>query len=262
MPGAISRITEDESETKMALLKPKFENPDEDTVAVAENPAAPVAEKSAATAPVEAKVDAATAVAVRPEINLPTPLVSTGDMHVLKKLKDNLFVDYNTLAQVKAEQGAFSDRETEENLGSQLVVEVLSWQDSFVCSPNDDDAEKELVKYSDDGVTAKDGTDMKAHLEHLRSQGYDKARTTHRLVVVGALLESEKPSALTGNLVQIDLPPTGKTQWDRYNANCAWNIRTGKLTEEGAKRVLVKAVVAKGQGSVKYTLVTFSTAPK
>lgn len=236
----------------MALLnKPKFETPDADT-AVAEKPA----DKPTATA-----AEAASTAIAKASSSAVATSQPTGNMYVLKELKDQLFVDYNTLAQVKAEQGSFSDRETEDVLGSSLTMEILSWQDSFVCSPNDDDAEKELVKYSDDGVTAKDGTDLKAHLEDLKSQGFSKARITHRIVVVGALLGSEKDTALTGSLIQLDLPPSGKTQWDRYNANCAWNIRSGRISEEQAKRVLVKAVIAKGQGSVKYTLVTFSTAP-
>lgn len=211
---------------------------------------------AAAPAAESAPADVPTAPTLRANAALAVPK-GEGEMYAVRDLRNQLRVDYNTLAQVQATQGSFIDRETEEVLGDEVVIELLSWQDSYVCSPNDDAAPKELVKYSEDGITTKDGTSMADHLASLKDDGYAKAKITHRVVLVGALKSANKGENLVGELVQIDLPPTGKAQFDRYVANCAWKIRSGALSAEASKTVKLTASIAKGQGSVKYTLVRF-----
>jgi len=226
---------------------PAFESEDETSTetTMTENTAAPAAASAAAPA-----LRAKSAVAL--------PSATDSQMYVIRDLRDQLRVDFNTLAQVQATQGSFIEKETDKVLGDEITIELMSWQDSYVCSPNDDTAPKELVKYSEDGVTSKDGESLQAHLADLKAQGYDRARISHRVVLVGALLETNKDQGLVGELIQIDLPPTGKAQFDRYSANVAWKVRSGAVDPEAAKRIKLAASIAKGAGSVKYTLVRFS----
>ena len=210
---------------------------------------APATESPAAVAQraVAAHQAAATALAVNSKVNI----------HVISQLKDALPVDFNTLAQVQANQGKFRDKETEKNLGEVIEIELLSWQDSYVVGPNDTKAPKELVKYSDDGVTAKDGTDLAEHLQKLKDDGYSKAKKQHRCVLVGALLKAEKDQGLVGQLIQIDLSPQSRAMFMRYNANAAWQLKSGKLNEDTVKTLKLTAVAAKGPDNTDYTKVEF-----
>lgn len=179
------------------------------------------------------------------------------NMHVIAQLKDALPVDFNTLAQIQANQGKFRDKETEKNLGETIELELLSWQDSWVCSPNDTKAPKELVKYSDDGKTAKDGTDMLEHLANLKAEGYQKAKLAQRCVIVGALLAAEKDQSLVGTLIQIDMSPQSRSMFMRYNVNTAYQLKIGKLDEETCKTLVLTATAAKGPDNTDYTKIEF-----
>lgn len=179
------------------------------------------------------------------------------NMHVINGLKDALPVDFNTLAPVQANQGKFKDKETDRNLGDTIQIELLSWQDSWVCSPNDTKAPKDLVKYSDDGKTAKDGTDLFEHLAELKAQGFSKAKLSQRLVVVGALLAAEKDQSLVGQLIQIDCATQSRAMFLRYNANAAFKLKMGKLDEESVKLLTLTATAAKGPDNTDYTRIDF-----
>ena len=242
----------------MPLAKPKtdktapaFENPDAGEGTSVESAGT---ESAAEAAP--AKTTALAAASTRA---VGAPAVSNADMRILDSLKDSIRVDFNTLVQVQAVQGTFSDKEKDDSLGDTITMELMSFQDNYVCSPNADEADTELVKFSDDGITAKDGTDMAAHLAQLLLD-WPKAKITKRVVLVGPLLERAKGDGLIDELIQLDLAPTSKAMFDRYMANCAWKIKSGKLDPEAAKRIKLTARVAKGSGTIKYTVVDFETA--
>lgn len=242
----------------MPLAKPKnspaapaFENPDEGGNTSVETSAADTAADAA-----PARTTALAAASTRA---VGAPAVSNAQMRILDGLKNSIPVEFNTLVQVQAVQGTFSDKEKDESLGDTIEMELMSFQDNYVCSPNADEADTELVKFSDDGITAKDGTDMATHLAELLLD-WPKAKITKRVVLVGPLLSRTKGDGLVDELIQIDLAPTSKAMFDRYMANCAWKIKSGKLDPEAAKRVKLTARVAKGSGTIKYTVVDFETA--
>lgn len=211
---------------------------------------APWSEEDKPAAPTTALAPrASTAVAAR---------VSPAEIEAVKRLKNAYTVQYDSLASVQATQGSFNERETNTNLGAELILELLSYQDQFVCSPNDDKAPKDLVRYSADGVTASDGTDLKAHLEFLK-EVWPNARINQRYVVVGALNAAERSDKFDGSLVQIDLSPKSKSQFDRYLVQSAFDIAKGKITGEQAKVVRLTAEVATNANNQKYTLVRFAT---
>lgn len=242
----------------MSLTKPKtntkpttFENPDEGGDTGVEN--------SAADTVAEATPAKTTALAAASSRAVGAPAVSNAEMRILDSLKDAIRVEFNTLVQVQAVQGTFSEKEKEVSLGDTIEMELMSFQDNYVCSPNADEADTDLVKFSDDGITAKDGTDMAEHLRTLLLD-WPKAKITKRVVLVGPLLSRSKGDGLVDELVQLDLPPTSKAMFDRYMANCAWKIKSGKLDPEASKRIKLTARVAKGSGTIKYTVVDFETA--
>jgi len=205
-----------------------------------------------------ASAPAATPPAVRPSGALSTA-GAKGNMNALVEMKDALKVDYNTLAQVTTTNGNFVEREGKIVMGDTVVFELLSFQDSFVVSPEDDKAPKELVKYSDDGITTKDGIPVQEALDELFKTGWVKARLRRRTVLVGAIESAAKTDKFNNELMQFDLSPASRTQWERYMANAAYQLKVGRLTEDRAKRVKATAELAQN-GSNTYTLAKFVAA--
>jgi len=182
------------------------------------------------------------------------------DMKVLDKLEGALEVEYNTLAQIITTNGNFVDRETKANLGDTILFELLSYQKSFVITPNDDKAPKEVVRYSNDKVTCSDGTMVAEHLQWLKENGYPKASIKDRVVVVAALQVCAKNGdTYNGTLAQFDLSPASKTQFDRYKANTAYSLGKGAITAEQATQVKATAELAQ-KGTDTYTVAKFVVA--
>jgi len=232
---------------QMSLLKntPAFESDD----------AAGVAEASAAAT---SATPTATAVAVA----APAALAVSNklDMKVLDRLEDALEVDYNTLAQIITTNGNFVDRETKTNLGDTVLFELLSYQKSFVISPNDDKAPREDVRYSRDRITCSDDTPVAEHLQWLRENGYPKASIKDRVVVVAALQVCAKNGdTFNGTLAQFDLSPASKVQFDRYKANTAYALAKGSITAEQAVQIKATTELAQ-KGTDTYTIAKFTVA--
>jgi len=182
-----------------------------------------------------------------------------GMVNPFDALKNALRVDFNTLEQVIPNQGSFMCRESKKILGDTITFEVLSHQDAWVVSPEDDKAPNEVVKYSDDAQTCSDGTAVQEHLVWLRTNGYPKAKLKQRVVVVVALMTTAKSKDMEGTLVQLDLSPANKTQWSRYVINSAFGVKIGKFTVEQSKIVKAECEIATS-GTNTYTLAKFSVA--
>lgn len=184
------------------------------------------------------------------------------DINHVRNLKNFFKVQYNTLPVLQAVQGQFMERGTTNSLGSELLLELLSFQDSFVITPNDDKGGKDLVRYSDDGITCTDGVDVKQHLHDLKEMGWKDARVNSRYVIVGAVLASEKGEAFNGKLVQFDLPPTSRGKFDEYLIQVTYDLAKGVCTPEQAVILDLTAVVGKynkdGQDKM-YPMVKFAT---
>ena len=177
----------------------------------------------------------------------------------IKELKDKFIVQYDSLAQLQASQGQFMDRESNLSLGSELLFELLSYQEQFVVTPNDNKATKDVVRYSADGVTCSDGTDVKQHLADLRELGWVNARVNARYIIVGSLLAAEKSDAMDNTLVQIDLSPKSRSQFDRYIIQSFYDLAKGNITEEQARVLDLSANVTKNSNGDIYTIVKFAT---
>lgn len=201
-----------------------------------------------------------TAVAVKPtaQVAVAKPVANA---RVLESFKDAMPVEYNTLEQIIANQGNFQERESKVNMGDTIVFELLSYQASFVVSPEDDSAPDDAVRYSMDGVVCSDGTMVQEHLEWLHENGFPAARLKERAVVVAAIETAAKTDKFNGTLMQLDLSPASRTMWNRFLANAAYGLKIGKYNEESVKRVKAETSLAQGKGNNTYTKVSFTVAP-
>ncbi len=198
-----------------------------------------------------------TAVAVSKPAGAVSTQVGTAD--VFGAYRDALRVDYNTLSSVKLTSGNFVERETNVNLGDTIVFELLSYQDSYTVTPNVDKAPEGTLKFSDDGITCKDGTAVADHIAALKEMGYDKAGIKHRLVVVGAVQSAAKSDKLNDSLAQFDLSPETRVLFDRYRATIGYMTGKGRYTPEQAVRIkAVTRLVTKGSNT--FTVADFSVA--
>lgn len=170
-------------------------------------------------------------------------------------------VEYNTLTQLMATNGNFLEKENGTVLGDAITLQLMSYQNNFVLSPGvDGEDAKKLVRYSNDGITTKDGEDCVGYLNDLKQAGYNKAYMSKRVVLVGALLDAGKAPQMADSLVQIDLAPTSKTLFDRHVIQSAFNISKGKTTKDKASTLRLTAKVAKNASNQIYTLVNFAQA--
>lgn len=226
------------------------------TALAAGTPAADATAPAAATPAADAAAASSTEIAVAKTAELavvpPAYAISEG-------MKNTLTVDFNTFPQITTTNGNFVERESKSVLGDTVRFELLSFQDAWVVDPGDETADKNLVRYSDDAVTCSDGTPVKEHLEFLRAGGFPLASVKQRSVVVGEIVQtSGKIRKFDGELVQFDLSPMSRVQWQRYLANSVNAIRKGRKTEDELKLIDAVAELA-SKGDKTYTKATFTS---
>lgn len=274
----------------MALTKPqtnKFETPedgdviengDAGTQAGAETKTLTADERvAAATAKKAAEQAAAAAAAPSTSREVAAPAntaVSTATANILtadpfKALENALKVDYNTLTQLQVNQGNVLLKESKETLGDYVVLEILSFQAQWVCSPGgdqNDDESKEFLKYSDDGIHVKGSDELLTDaLAAAKSAGYNDARIAERQILVGALVfpgknkKGEVHENLRDELIQIDLAPQSKNNFQAFRINAAFKASRNRITAEQARTVKMSTnVVTKGKNT--WTNAEFSVA--
>jgi hypothetical protein len=177
----------------------------------------------------------------------------------VSSLKDAMPVTYDMLISLIATNGNICKRDGKKPVGDEVVFELISWQDSYVVSPGDDKAPKDMIRYSDDGVVCSDGSLVQEHLSELRSLGYTKAAVKQRAVVVGSVINASKTKELDDELVQFDLSPQSRTSFKNYAASVMNKQRLGKITAAQATKVKASAVLATMNGNT-FTKVEFSVA--
>ena len=180
--------------------------------------------------------------------------------NVLSDMKDNFRVDFDSLPRMLAEQGSMVMKDGAVELGNSVTLKMLSFQDSWVCSPNDNKAPKELVKFSEDGKVDRDGYSLTEHLHKLREEGWTKAKISHRLVVVGELLSTANGAGPIEDLVQIDLSETGRKSFNTYCLQASYKVAKGKFDAEAATILRMDAVKERSANNEVYTKVKVSVA--
>lgn len=187
-----------------------------------------------------------------------TTAASVMKANIISELKDAFRVEFDSLPAVGASLGTFVRKSDEADLGPELQMQLLSYQESWVASPNDTKADVELVKYADNVKTARDGTDLAAHVEDLKAQGYGKAKINHRIILVGELLKAEKDNSMVGDLIMVDLPDSGRRSFNTFTLQASYAVAKGRRTKEEATLLTLKAVNDKTKAGEKYTKVVIS----
>lgn len=213
------------------------------------------------TAPTTAAADApastTTTALAAPRTSALATANAVAKMNVISGLKDAFRVEFDSLPAIGASQGTFSLKADDTDIGAEISIQLLSYQESWVASPNDTKADVELVKYSDDGVTSRDGVNLLAHIEDLKAQGYGRAKINHRVILVGELIATAKGCDKVGELVMVDLPDSGRRAFNTYVIQASYAVAKGRKTAEDAAILKLKAVPEKTKSGEKFTKVTF-----
>lgn len=249
IPKKGSKATEEAVKTQAPAAPP-----------AAQAPAAPAVE---AAAPVEATPAPTPAPAV-PAIQRSTSVAVAGKaVDVLaENYKNALRVDWNTLHRLQANNGNFLDLENNKKaLGSEMVLEIMSFQDNWQISPGVSDPDAaQYVRYSDDGRTTNQGEDCVEYLAALKEAGYQDAKLTQRVTLAGVVESMRDASEMEGKMIQIDLSQTSRGMFDRHRFQIALDIQKGRRNADTINRVKMKCNV-QSRGANSWTTVAFDYAP-
>lgn len=179
----------------------------------------------------------------------------------LAEMKNVFEVDWDSLPRISAESGSFVFKDDSAlNLGDEIEIRLLSFQDNYVCHTGNINDDIKHVKWSRDGKVSDDGTNMLAWLEHLKSQNFKDARIDHRLVVVAELLtvKGGQTNERCEELVQFDFPVTARKSFNTHNLQISYKIDRKKMREEDRYFMKLKAVPARNADNKSYTKINVS----
>lgn len=223
----------------------------------AEAPApAPAAAEAPAPAPAPVAAPAPAAVAVRPTTAVAAVAARPVDVMAVG-FKDAFKVDWNTLHRIQATNGNFVDVEANKSvIGTEIVLELMSYQDNHQYSPGtDEESDTQYVRYSDDGVTFSTGENVTEYMEAMRTAGYTDGKLSKRVVLAGTIVGGN----YDGKLVQLNLPDTSRSQFDRFRMQVSIDVSKGKRSAEDCKVLKLKAIPT-SKGKFTWTLVMFDYA--
>lgn len=182
----------------------------------------------------------------------------------LKDLENAINFGFTDGQTLKVDKAGFQPSKTT-NVGNILVMEVLGWKRKWLVAPGTDNAPKDLVAYSDDGVNCNDpekGT-LQEHLALLHSMKYKDAKISERVVLFGVYLASEKPfpsGMESPEYVQVDMASTSALSWASYMDLLMPSIRRGNVPVDKANivRLTINIAENKKRGAATYPVVAFS----
>lgn len=212
---------------KPATTTPAFEGMDEDNTAVMERPAEDAPTTTAVTTITKSQL-----IAARPSLDKNT---------LMRGLKNAIPPDelegmgIGVFPRITASQGGFVVDKNVKKLGQRIRFEVLSWNYIWMVvtgEQNNAEANKLIrssydnVNISGGGVKIGDGT-VKAYVDYLKADGYDKTSVKQYIEVYGNLLAYEEQDAKRQivtvevpadeqKLYQVSLSPQSVGQWGKY----------------------------------------------
>lgn len=173
-------------------------------------------------------------------------------------------IGFGTFPRVKIEAGVICS-DGDQEAGSYLDLEVMSFTSSFIITPNDDNAPTTLARYSDDGEIIRstdewNGRPCVDYVEYLKdTHQYENAGIREYLNLYGAVVTSEKPF-FEDEIVCVQCSPQALQRWNRHLINHARRVKLGKVQDSDAP--LVRIGVEKGKSGTKsYFFFTFSNVP-
>lgn len=223
--------------------------------------AATVVSPAPTAAPVEAPVPAPAAAGT-----VSTKVAKKQRNAIEENFKGKVPLEWNTLPRIQANQGNFLDLEANKApFGNTIVVQIMSYQPSWQCSPGTDDPnDLQYVRYSDDGETTTKGENLKAHLASLIEANYDKAKISARYLI-GMVIEEtpgDPTGRMLGKLVQIDMSETSKKAFDAFMMQTSFQEAKGMITPEVAESGRIKMTAnVTSRGNFSWTKIDFAHAP-
>lgn len=211
-------------------------------------PAREPAEPQAATTP-EPQAEAQTLPATKTAAPAPTVSAKQLMKHILfSDLEDAFIADFGTLPRLLASNGCVMDGD-KKILGAYVVGQVLSWNKRWTITPAAQNAPDNLVKFSMDNQTLDDGSNMPVadYVAELKAQGYPDACSKEYYDVIINLLEAEKGSDLVGGMVQIQMAPQSRKDFDAFRLQTSFRISNGGTDIDAANRVKFSATVISGK---------------
>ena len=198
-----------------------------------------------------------TAVAVPKSTSISIKAITQNN--ILTSAKNVMDVEFDTFPSI-AVSASFEFRDNKADLGNEIVMQVVSYQETWSAGPGDMKADKDLVKYADNATTSRDGTNMLEHVAALKEQGFKSAKLQHRYIVVGELISTKGDKSRVGELVQIDLPDTGRKSFDSYALQASYAVAKGRTTQEEALKVKISAVKSETRAGEKFYKAVVSAA--
>lgn len=178
-------------------------------------------------------------------------------------LKNAIRVDYNTLPALMATNGNIQHKKTKKLMGDTIGLELISIQDHWVMSPggeSNDEESLKYLKYSDDGITTRDGESMAEAVKAAKNAGYDKAAIKKRLILVGAIFDGGKLPELVGEVVQVDCAPNTANNFNQHQISTAYKIGKNLVAADRALMLKLTADV-KDERKMQWTEIVFSIWP-
>lgn len=194
------------------------------------------------------------------EIAAPAPARAMPVMGLLE-FKDAMpALEFGVLPRLVASNGNFLDPD-KKALGSEIRLELLSWNDTFVLSPGDDsEAAKKATRFSRDGISINDsGESCAEYLRYLREDlNYPKAAMKVYVELVGFLVSTNgKAGELNGQMVMVSLSPQSRKRFQAYQLQLAVKARQGKVAADAAPILTLRCEVT-SMGGKNFTLVKIS----
>lgn len=185
-----------------------------------------------------------------------------------QQFKNKLQVDWNTLMRLQANNGNFLHMEKNKlSMGDRLVMQLLSYQDSYQISPGTDDpAGLAVVRYSNDGITTTKGENCLQYIAEAKDAGWVDTKMTQRVTLVGLIVSlpgdrSGEGAKLVGEMFQIDLSATSRQMFDRFRLKKAVEAGRGLVLADAPDLGLLELTASvKSQNNKTWTVVEFATA--
>ncbi len=201
----------------------KFEQMEESGTAVADHPA----QAEAKTPPTA--LAAAKNTAVGAAMKFKPALAS------LENAIDPTNISFGIFPKVTVSAGGFM-LDGDQNIGPDMVLEIMSWNKRWVASPGSNDKEAaELARFSIDGVHV-DGEDtlLLDYVRHMKDVlGYDKAAIKEYFAVWGELV-SDKDGVVAPEdrrIVELQCSPKTVGQFQRYQIELGMKVSRGIVQE-------------------------------
>ena len=265
---------------KNAATKPEYENPDEgdgfpeggeqgdDTVVL--TPAqkaklaaeAHAAEQAAAATKEAAEKPAPKTTALAAKAGGAVAISKMSDMNPYPGFENVFVVEFNTLPQVKADQGSFKLADGDKSLGDTITLDLVSWQWQWQLATGDieNPKSKEFLRYSKDGITAENGDNMAEILALAKAGGFPKSKIQERIVIVGSFVDAGKQSkGWNGKFISIDMSPSSVGNFKAFQLEVAHGTFKGTLGEGFDPAVIKLHAKAKKQNSMSWTEIQFGT---